>query len=112
MDSRSRIAARFVHVGFPSWCHSGGMPGPLVPSSSDPLLPRAFPAAKRVKGDADLHDGPLEGPDILEGTDDSEAPFESRTLNRNLPIRKPQIGEKLSIDELETEIGAEPGSSE
>jgi hypothetical protein len=85
------------------------MPEPLVPSSSDPLLPQPFPAAKRVRRDADLHDGPLEGPDVLEGTDDSEAPFESHRLNRNLPIRKPQIGEALSINELEAEIGEEPG---
>jgi len=76
----------------------------FVPSSSDPLLPSAFPGTHHVHGDADLHTGPVDGPDVLEEPDESELPFESRVLGRDLPIRKPTVGETLSIDDLTAEL--------
>lgn len=80
------------------------MSEPFVPSTSDPLLPAAFPGTHRVEGDADLHTGPLEGPDVLETPDGSEPPFETHGLHRDLPIRKPSVGETLSLDDLKAEL--------
>jgi hypothetical protein len=53
--------------------------------------------------DAELHIGPADGPDVFEEEGEPGPDLESIELKTDLPIRRPQIGESLTVEQLEAE---------
>ena len=72
---------------------------------SEPFMPPHFHDIEEAHDDRDLQIGPLDGPDTLEGPPepDEQAP----DLSRELPIRKPTVGEQLTPEQLEAELDEE-----
>lgn len=86
-------------------------------SSVEPLIPHPDRDVEDVRDDRELHIGPLDGPDILGGPSESrlEAGIESvyetaddaepaHDFSRELPIRKPSVGEQLTPEQLAAEL--------
>ena len=74
-------------------------------SMAEPLIPKPFHGIEDIHGDLELQLQPGEGPDVLDGIPEPEqaAPH----LARDLPIRKPAIGEQLTPDQLAQELGGD-----
>jgi hypothetical protein len=76
-------------------------------SSSEPFFRPPGPEhhPEDVRDDHDLGDDPEDQPDILNGEDESEPDLESVVHHRDLPLRRPDVGEKLTDQDLEDELG-------
>jgi hypothetical protein len=81
-------------------------------SPSDPLSPLPFHFPEDIDGDLGLHIGPADGPDVLEEGDESEPDLDSIELNRHIPLRRPDIGEHLTVEQLEAETGSPSDADE
>jgi hypothetical protein len=56
--------------------------------------------------DRTLHEGPADGPDILEGREEDEPSLDDLHLaDHHIPLRKPDVGKRLSAKELEADLG-------
>ena len=86
-------------------------------SSVEPLIPHPDRDVEDVRDDRELHEGPVDGPDILggpledrryegvEALDGSSEPDEpAHDFSRELPIRKPAVGEQLTPEQLAAEL--------
>ena len=89
-------------------------------SSVEPLIPHPDRDVEDVRDDRELQVGPLDGPDILGGPSESrleegvESVYETadddepaHDFSRELPIRKPSVGEQLTPEQLAKELDAE-----
>ena len=89
-------------------------------SSIEPLLPHPDRDVEDIRDDRELQEGPLDGPDILGGPNEDrrnegvESVYETaepdeppHDLSRELPIRKPAVGEQLTPEQLAAELDAE-----
>ncbi|HEU0205633.1 MAG TPA: hypothetical protein VFQ74_02940 [Pseudolysinimonas sp.] len=74
-------------------------------SMAEPFNPKPFRGIEDIHDDQELRLQPGEGPDILPDIPEPEqaAPH----LARELPIRKPAIGEQLTEQQLAEELGAD-----
>jgi hypothetical protein len=80
-------------------------------SSSEPFfkaVPTPFP--EDIKNEEGLHGGPADQPDFLPDDGEPEADLESALPHRDLPLRKPDIGEKLTAEQLAAELGGDSDS--
>lgn len=88
-------------------------------SSAEPLIPHPDRDVEDVRDDRELQLGPLDGPDILGGPAEErryegvESVYEiaepdesAHDLSRELPIRKPAVGEQLTPEQLEHDLDA------
>ena len=74
-------------------------------SMAEPPIPKPFHGIEDIHDDRELQLQPGEGPDVLDDIPEPEqaAPH----LSRELPIRKPAIGEQLTEEQLARELGAD-----
>ena len=74
-------------------------------SSSEPFFPSNFQPRHEPHDDRDLQIGPLDGPDSLQEEGEPEPDLSEVELKHDLPIRKPTVGEHLTVEQLTEELG-------
>ena len=75
-------------------------------SPSDPLSPTPYHFPEDIDGDLGLRIGPADGPDVLEESDDAEPELDSIKLNQHIPLRRPDVGEHLTVEQLKAETAS------
>ncbi len=75
-------------------------------SMSEPFEPQIERHPAPRDEDLDLHDGPVDGPDILPGNGaiDDEGTLQQHESTQSLPFRRPTPGEHLTVEQLEDEL--------
>ena len=79
---------------------------------SDPLSPLPFHFPEDIDGDLGLRIGPADGPDVLEEGDETEPDLDSIELNRHISLRRPTVGERLTVEQLEAETESRSDADE
>jgi hypothetical protein len=77
----------------------------LPMSMAEPFISKPFHGIEDIHDDQQLQLQPGEGPDVL--PDIPEPEQAAPDLARELPIRKPAIGEQLTEQQLAEELGAD-----
>jgi hypothetical protein len=76
-------------------------------STLEPFVPRPYHFPEDIHNDAELHIGPVDGPDVLQEPGEPEPSLDSLELNHDIPLRRPTIGESLTVEELTAETAPE-----
>jgi hypothetical protein len=79
----------------------------LPPAASEPLSPRPLHFPEDISSDAELHEGPSDGPDVLSGIEEDEPDLESLDLRHDLPIHRPEVDHRLTESELQSDLNGE-----
>ena len=73
-------------------------------SSSEPFFPFNNRHRPVIKNDGDLQIGPVDGPDVLIEPPSGDPELAAARIHRDLPIRKPAVGEQLTEQQLAEEL--------
>ena len=74
-------------------------------SMSEPFEPQIERHPADRDEDLDLHDGPVDGPDTLPGSDaGEEGTLQQHESTKQIPFRRPTPGEHLTPEQLEAEL--------
>ena len=77
-------------------------------SSSEPFFkPEPTPYPEDITSEEGLHGGPADQPDYLPDDGEQEPELETVIRHRDLPLHKPDVGEKLTAEQLAKELGGD-----
>ena len=76
-------------------------------SSSEPFFPLNNVSPPLPESDLDLHPGPVDGPDVIIEASDDGPEITDLVTSDDLPIRKPTVGEQLTVQQLTDELDNE-----